>query len=82
MHNFRIIRMLFVDEKIRFEVFLPYTVPILAHIVTQQSISLCAMFFFWTILTGGLYFSFVGVNAAHHHPDIFHDGDASRYIFI
>lgn len=29
-------------------------------------------------LIGSLYFSIVGVNAAHHHPDIFHDGDEPR----
>ncbi|XP_017782535.1 PREDICTED: cytochrome b5-related protein-like isoform X2 [Nicrophorus vespilloides] len=28
------------------------------------------------LLTGlGLHFGFIGVTAAHHHPDIFHDGD-------
>lgn len=27
---------------------------------------------------GGVWFGFVGVNAAHHHPKIFHDGDSPR----
>lgn len=25
-----------------------------------------------------LWFSFVGLTAAHHHPDIYHEGDAMR----
>lgn len=27
---------------------------------------------------GSLHFFLVGLNAAHHHPDIFHDGDTPR----
>ncbi|XP_014480430.1 PREDICTED: cytochrome b5-related protein-like [Dinoponera quadriceps] len=30
------------------------------------------------ILTSSFLFGFVGLNAAHHHPDIFHDGDIYR----
>lgn len=37
-----------------------------------------AILFLWIIVVGSVYFSVVGVNAAHHHPEIFHDGDAPR----
>lgn len=31
------------------------------------------------ILIASFHFGMVGLNAAHHHPDIYHDGDAARY---
>lgn len=30
------------------------------------------------MLSGGFIFTAVGLNAAHHHPDIFHNGDKPR----
>lgn len=32
----------------------------------------------WVILIASFFFSLNGFNAAHHHPEIFHDGDAPR----
>uniref|UniRef100_A0A1B6CDY8 Cytochrome b5 heme-binding domain-containing protein n=2 Tax=Clastoptera arizonana TaxID=38151 RepID=A0A1B6CDY8_9HEMI len=36
--------------------------------------------FIWTLIisSGSFFFGLIGVNAAHHHPDMFHDGDAPR----
>lgn len=31
------------------------------------------------LVIGSLHYGFVGLHAAHHHPDIFHDGDTPRY---
>ncbi|XP_019869412.2 cytochrome b5-related protein [Aethina tumida] len=77
-HIKTIIQMVLSGEKFRFEVFLAYAVPFFVYTITRQPIITCALFFLWTILIGGLHFSIIGVNAAHHHPDIFHDGDAYR----
>lgn len=37
-------------------------------------------FWMWNyvLFMGALHFGFVGLHAAHHHPDIFHDGDTPR----
>ncbi|PSN47104.1 hypothetical protein C0J52_16014 [Blattella germanica] len=32
----------------------------------------------WMVFTGSFFFSLNGFNAAHHHPDVFHDGDKPR----
>ncbi|XP_021912902.1 cytochrome b5-related protein-like isoform X1 [Zootermopsis nevadensis] len=32
----------------------------------------------WIVVVASFFFSLNGLNAAHHHPDIFHDGDAPR----
>lgn len=29
-----------------------------------------------------LAFHCIGLTAAHHHPDIFHDGDAARWVLV
>ena len=34
------------------------------------------------IICGSFIFGFIGLNAAHHHPQIFHDGDKPRFLFI
>jgi hypothetical protein len=31
------------------------------------------------IMTSSFIFGFVGLNAAHHHPDVTHEGDELRY---
>lgn len=31
------------------------------------------------VISASLLFGFIGLNAAHHHPNIHHDGDEPRY---
>ncbi|XP_066140665.1 cytochrome b5-related protein [Euwallacea fornicatus] len=57
---------------------LPLTVPLLSWMVTGQTLWVCLQIFAWVIVVGSTHFGIVGLNAAHHHPDIFHDGDAVR----
>ncbi|KAJ8929854.1 hypothetical protein NQ314_017458 [Rhamnusium bicolor] len=42
--------------------------------------SILASLLMWTVIicVGALHFAFVGLHAAHHHPEIFHDGDTPR----
>jgi hypothetical protein len=32
----------------------------------------------WIVIIASFFFALNGVNASHHHPEIFHDGDAPR----
>ncbi|XP_066262216.1 cytochrome b5-related protein [Euwallacea similis] len=57
---------------------LPLTIPLLSWVVTGQTAGVCLKMFAWVIVVASTYFGVVGFNAAHHHPDIFHDGDAAR----
>ncbi|XP_060523036.1 cytochrome b5-related protein-like isoform X2 [Cylas formicarius] len=61
-----------------FTILLPFTLPLLSWVITGQSALFCIVMFFWIIIVGSVHFGLVGVNAAHHHPQIFHDGDAIR----
>ncbi|CAG9773970.1 unnamed protein product [Ceutorhynchus assimilis] len=57
---------------------LPFTIPVLAWLLTGQPVMFCFGMFLWIVIMGSIHFGIVGLNAAHHHPDIFHDGDATR----
>ncbi|XP_044252380.1 cytochrome b5-related protein-like [Tribolium madens] len=58
-------------------IFLPFSVMVAMVVFSGELISPFLMFW-WIQITGSLHFGAVGVNAAHHHPDIFHDGDIPR----
>ncbi|XP_022908490.1 cytochrome b5-related protein-like [Onthophagus taurus] len=57
---------------------IPFSLPIFLVTFSNQPVITC--FYFWTciILSGSFIFAIIGINAAHHAPDIFHDGDAAR----
>ncbi|CAH2010246.1 unnamed protein product [Acanthoscelides obtectus] len=73
-----IIQSLILGEKIPLSLLLPFTVLGAMIAFTNESVIFCTIMFFWIIITSSIYFGIVGVNAAHHHPDIFHDGDTPR----
>lgn len=41
-------------------------------------------FFVWVgiLHASSFFFTLIGLNAAHHHPDIFHDGDDHMYFYF
>lgn len=65
-------------QNIRPESLLPGLVVLLMLIISRYSFFNTILMFGWIHMMSGLYFGFIGVNAAHHHPDIFHDGDKPR----
>ncbi|XP_044758459.1 cytochrome b5-related protein-like [Coccinella septempunctata] len=58
--------------------FLPFSILVMQYLGTDQSLSRCILMFAWIITSASFHFGIVGVNAGHHHPMLFHDGDASR----
>ncbi|CAG9857308.1 unnamed protein product [Phyllotreta striolata] len=52
--------------------------PLLMYCLGGQSVF--GAFLMWNVIlmTGAFYMGFTGMNGAHHHPDIFHDGDTPR----
>lgn len=65
-------------SKVNWTFLLPFLPLILSWVITNQPLEICAFFFLWIITIGSLHFAIIGLNAAHHHPDIFHDGDTAR----
>ncbi|KAK9295041.1 hypothetical protein QLX08_010521 [Tetragonisca angustula] len=64
-------------KKFEFRDFVPFLLPISMSFFAP-SILVAVKLWLLIILTGSFLFFMVGVNAAHHHPDIFHDGDIYR----
>ncbi|XP_012254797.2 cytochrome b5-related protein-like [Athalia rosae] len=56
---------------------IPFVIPVLMCLAAASPLS--ALWIWLKIVTvGSFHFTFVGLNAAHHHPDIYHDGDVRR----
>lgn len=57
---------------------LPFTVLVAMYVITGESLLNCLIMFAFIITIGSILFAAIGVSAGHHHPDVFHDGDAIR----
>ena len=63
--------------KFEFRDAVPFFLPILMSFFSP-SFLVALKFWLLIIMTSSFVFSMIGFNAAHHHPDIFHDGDIYR----
>ncbi|KAF2892875.1 hypothetical protein ILUMI_13292 [Ignelater luminosus] len=57
---------------------IPFTLPLSMYLVSGQPLLLTIGMWLFIVTFGSLWFGVVGFNAAHHAPEIFHDGDAPR----
>lgn len=59
---------------------MPLSIPVVMFILGRRSLH--ETLIMWTVIVcvASFIFFMVGQNAAHHHPDIFHDGDTPRYV--
>ncbi|KAF7998118.1 hypothetical protein HCN44_009516 [Aphidius gifuensis] len=73
----RYISVFFVNKKIEFGDLVPFIIPIIMCFYSQN---IQTAFKIWITIIGisSFVFMFIGFNAAHHHPKIFHDGDICR----
>ncbi|XP_003706258.1 cytochrome b5-related [Megachile rotundata] len=64
-------------KKFEFRDAIPFFLPTLMLFFTPHFLTVIK---FWLLimLMGSFVFGMIGFNAAHHHPDIFHDGDVCR----
>ncbi|XP_057671432.1 cytochrome b5-related protein-like [Diorhabda carinulata] len=52
--------------------------PIFMFITGKQTIFYTVLMWCFILLVGSYIFTLIGLSAAHHHPDVFHDGDTPR----
>ncbi|XP_072393737.1 cytochrome b5-related protein-like isoform X2 [Diabrotica undecimpunctata] len=52
--------------------------PICMYIFGKENLLSVIIMWNFVLICGGTYMGFVGLNAGHHHPDVFHDGDMPR----
>lgn len=57
----------------------PFIIPLSMCLLTKN---IYTGFTTWILIIGisSFIFNFIGFNAAHHHPKIFHDGDICRCV--
>lgn len=56
----------------------PFSLPLAMYLLSGQGFLATCWMWTFIIMVSSLHFCFVGLSAAHHHPDIFHDGDTPR----
>lgn len=69
---------LFQGDKADKTIIIPFMIPTLTYTFGGQPFIDTMLIWSWIILIASTHFAIVGVNAAHHRPDIFHDGDSPR----
>ncbi|KAK9887942.1 hypothetical protein WA026_000242 [Henosepilachna vigintioctopunctata] len=69
---------LIIQRRIRINTLIPWIALATTYWLTGQPFFTCLKIFIWIILWGSFCFYLIGKTAAHHHPDIFHDGDDAR----
>ncbi|KRT86117.1 hypothetical protein AMK59_2648 [Oryctes borbonicus] len=57
---------------------IPYILPLVMYFFGNQTVTNTIVMWNVVVLCGSFIFTAVGINAAHHHPEIFHDGDTPR----
>lgn len=67
-----------IRKNIKLEDFILFLLPLTMYVLGGQSLLRTLIFWNIIIVVGSFHFFVVGFTAAHHHPDIFHDGDATR----
>nr|AEE62418.1 unknown [Dendroctonus ponderosae] len=55
-----------------------FTLPVFMYLFSGQSMLNTFLMWNFVIAIGSTHLFFVGLHAAHHHPEIFHDGDQPR----
>jgi hypothetical protein len=60
------------------DLMIPFIPPLLMFFFSHATFWDTFCMWSWIVGVSSFIFAFLGFNGAHHHPDIFHDGDAPR----
>lgn len=67
---------MFLDE------FVAFLVPISMFFFGNWNLMVVLKMWLFILLVSNFYFLLIGLNATHHHPDIYHEGDAIRFVTV
>lgn len=65
-------------EALRLDIIIPFIPLLLMYALSGKTFWDAFCMWIWVVGVTSFIFGFLGFNGAHHHPDIFHDGDAPR----
>nr|CAD7423343.1 unnamed protein product [Timema monikensis] len=60
---------------------IPLILPSLMYFLSGSGLLQTLVTWSWILVTGSFFFGLIGINGAHHHPDVFMDGDTPRQQF-
>lgn len=66
------------DQTLYWDDLLPFVLPSIMFIFGNSSIASVLSVWLKIILTSSFFFGLIGLNAGHHHNNVFHDGDELR----
>nr|CAD7453415.1 unnamed protein product [Timema tahoe] len=61
---------------------IPLILPSLMYFLSGSGLLQTLVTWSWILVTASFFFGLIGINGAHHHPDVFMDGDTPRQLFI
>jgi hypothetical protein len=66
-------------DSLRLDDSIPLVIPVSMMAFAGVSAVDAFWMWMWITVTSSLFFHIIAFNGAHHHPEIFHEGDAPRY---
>lgn len=66
-------------DSLRLDDAIPLVIPVSMMTFAGVSPGDAFWMWMWVTITSSLFFHIIAFNGAHHHPEIFHEGDAPRY---
>jgi hypothetical protein len=69
-------------DALRMDDAIPLLIPLSMVAFAGSSPGEAFLMWMWVTATSSLFFHVIAFNGAHHHPEIFHEGDAPRYFLF
>ena len=66
-------------DSVRLDDAIPLVIPLSMVALAGASLRDAIWMWLWVTAASSLFFHIIAFNGAHHHPEIFHEGDAPRY---
>lgn len=77
-HSSSIIRYAYNEAMFELTDLIPFALPVSMCLFGNGSIGSILLIWLTLICSSSFFFALTGLNAGHHHPDVFHDGDEPR----
>lgn len=61
------------------DILVPLIIPTVMTIFGNPDLNQVLKLWMLMVLVASFAFTFIGLNAAHHHPELYHEGDAHKY---
>ncbi|PSN47115.1 Cytochrome b5-related protein [Blattella germanica] len=77
--NARVASIISGSRPMRYDIVIPFIPLMLMYYFSGATFGETFFMWVWIVCVSSFIFGFLGFNGAHHHPNIFHDGDTPRF---